>query len=415
MLKYITQYKKQFANFGYLSILQIVNMLLPLISMPYLIHTLGKELYGLTVFGQTIAAYLIVVVNFGFNVSATQQVSKHRDEPEKISEIFSAVLTIKFLLLILACSILVLSILFIDQLAAHAAIYLLFMLLCVGEALFPVWFFQGVEKMRYITIINISVRIAFVLMIFLIVKVPKDIIYVPILQGLGSIIGGLFGIYMLRKLSPIRWITPNLITITKYLKSSYVFFLSNFSAIVKDKSNVMIMGSFISLTAVAYYDLAEKIIWAMRSLFVNLTNAFFPSVARSKNPKSAQLIIRISLVLSILLYCILIITKDQVVMLLGGEQMLLASTLLPIMGLYLIIATLSANIGQLILITNDLQHKFLINTVSTVLFYFVMVGLCYTLGTITLLNLAIIYVATVSFELVHRLLLCKQAKLLGWL
>lgn len=415
MFKHITQYKKQFANFGYLSILQIVNMLLPLISMPYLIHTLGKELYGLTVFGQTIAAYFMVLVNFGFNISATQQISKHRDHPEKVSEIFSAVLTIKFILLFLACSLLAIALVFVDKLAAHAAIYALFMLLCVGEALFPVWYFQGIERMRYITLINISVRIAFVFMIFFIIKAPDDVIYVPILQGLGSVIGGLFGIYMLHRISPVVWKMPSIQTIKSYINSSYVFFLSNFSAIVKDKSNVMIMGSFISLTAVAYYDLAEKIIWAIRSLFVNLTNAFFPSVARSKKPKSAQLIIRLSFVLSVCLYGILLIFKDQAVRLLGGDNMMTASTLLPTMGLYLIIATLSANIGQLVLITNDLQHKFFVNTVWTVLFYFAMIGLCYVLGAITLANLAIIYVATVGFELIHRLYLCKQAKLIGWL
>jgi PST family polysaccharide transporter len=82
-------------NIGYLSMIQVVNILIPLIIYPYLILTLGKEVFGLTVFVQTVISYLIILVNFGFNLSATREISIHRSNTIKLSEIVSSVFIIK--------------------------------------------------------------------------------------------------------------------------------------------------------------------------------------------------------------------------------------------------------------------------------------------------------------------------------
>ena len=65
--------KMLLANFTYLSIIEIIGLLLPLITFPYLIRTIGAQKYGIIVFAQTIVAYLVMIVNFGFNVSATRR------------------------------------------------------------------------------------------------------------------------------------------------------------------------------------------------------------------------------------------------------------------------------------------------------------------------------------------------------
>ena len=66
--------KQLLANFSYLSIIEIIGLLLPLVSYPYLIRTVGANNYGIVVFAQAIVAYIIIIVNFGFNVSATRRV-----------------------------------------------------------------------------------------------------------------------------------------------------------------------------------------------------------------------------------------------------------------------------------------------------------------------------------------------------
>jgi len=82
-------------------------MLIPLLTYPYLIRVLGKETYGLVVFVQAIVAYMVILVGFGFNISATREISIHRENKEKLNEIVSSVLIVKSLFFFLPFSFLV--------------------------------------------------------------------------------------------------------------------------------------------------------------------------------------------------------------------------------------------------------------------------------------------------------------------
>lgn len=99
--EYIYKYKTLVENFGYLTLLQICNLLIPLITYPYLINTLGKDLYGVIIYSQAIVSYLSIFVNWGFNISATKSISINRDNPKKVNEIASVVYLVKSFLLII--------------------------------------------------------------------------------------------------------------------------------------------------------------------------------------------------------------------------------------------------------------------------------------------------------------------------
>ena len=82
---YIYRYKTLIENFGYLTLLQICNLLIPLVTYPYLINTLGKNLYGVIIYSQAIVSYLAIFVNWGFNISATKYISINREDSKKIN------------------------------------------------------------------------------------------------------------------------------------------------------------------------------------------------------------------------------------------------------------------------------------------------------------------------------------------
>ena len=87
-------------NLSYISVLHLFNMLIPLLSYPYLIRVLGKETYGIIIFAQAIVGYFVILIGFGFNISATKEISINRDDKKKVSEIVSSVLIIKGILLV---------------------------------------------------------------------------------------------------------------------------------------------------------------------------------------------------------------------------------------------------------------------------------------------------------------------------
>lgn len=110
------KYKVIVHNTTYLSVLEILKMVMPFVALPYLISTVGADKYGLVVFAQAIISYFIIFINFGLDVSAVKNVSINRSDNEKLSEVVSSVLIIKaflFILSFLALGVLLLSLIHI--------------------------------------------------------------------------------------------------------------------------------------------------------------------------------------------------------------------------------------------------------------------------------------------------------------
>ena len=162
-------------NFSSLSLLQASNYLFPLITLPYLFRILGPDKYGLMIFASAFVGYFGIVTDYGFNLSIPREVSIHRDNKNKLSEIFSSVLIIKVSVFIL-CAVVFASIVFaIPKFYLDKDIYLLSFIAVFGQLLFPVWFFQGIEKMHFISLTSISVRALAVVSIFIFINSRREI------------------------------------------------------------------------------------------------------------------------------------------------------------------------------------------------------------------------------------------------
>lgn len=282
-LTYAKDKKRLFENFVSLSGLQVFTYVLPLITLPYLVRILGVEKYGLVMFSQSLIMFFMIFVDYGFNLSATREIAVNRESKEKVTEIYSSVITIKVFLVLLSFFILLAMVFSIERFTADAKLYLLTFLMVIGHAFFPLWYFQGMEKMRYITIINILSRVLFTAAIFLIVRHEDDYLLVPLFNGLGVCAGSVYALWIIRKDFNQKIVLQKFDSVLIHFKDSTQFFLSRASVSLYTAANVLVLGLTTNNTAVGHYSIAEKLFQAIKSLYGPIAQALYPYVAREKN------------------------------------------------------------------------------------------------------------------------------------
>ena len=275
--------KQLIENFASLSILQIFNMLIPLFTAPYLVRVLGVENFGLIAFALSVSMYFHIITNFGFDISIPRKIANYRKDFDKISEIFSTVIIIKLSLMFLSFFILLILINSIDILNQNSNIYFASFGIVLGNVLFPVWFFQGIEKMKYISTINILTKVFFTIIIFIVVKDSNDIIYVPLLNSAGHIIGGLFSLFIVFKNFPITLKIPNKNKLFIELKDSFEVFISRISNKGSRFFAVTIIGLSFGNYILGFYTIVEKLYYAFLSIAGVISQTIYPYMCRTKN------------------------------------------------------------------------------------------------------------------------------------
>src|SRR5665213_357953 len=136
------------SNILWLYGLQGLNYLIPAALLPYLVRVLGIEQYGLIAFAQAIAQYFILATDYGFNYSASRTIAQNHGDNEIVSRVFWTTITIKLLLLALGAALLGAVVIVFPRLHENSGIYFAAYVAVIGNAIFPLWLFQGIERMR---------------------------------------------------------------------------------------------------------------------------------------------------------------------------------------------------------------------------------------------------------------------------
>jgi PST family polysaccharide transporter len=292
-------------NFLALSSLQLINYILPLFLIPLLIQALGMEGFGIYAFVFAIATYGMTFADYGFDLSATYHISLHKNEANKVNEIFSSVLFIKFCLAIFFLILLTLLTYSIDKLYLYKELIFLSYGIVIGNVLLPLWFFQGIEKMRFILYLNGLLKLLFFLLVILLIKERKDLELLMFLHSITAIMVGGLGLYLARKHFNVKLIFVNKEKILFYLKDGWYIFTSKLAVEFYSTASTIIVGFYVSPLILGYYALSLKIMFAIGNLLDPITRVVYPyllNVYQSSN----QNFIKRNKQLSLLIFIIMV-------------------------------------------------------------------------------------------------------------
>ncbi|MEJ7767039.1 MAG: oligosaccharide flippase family protein [Chitinophagaceae bacterium] len=267
-------------NFFSLGVIQGTNFLLPLIVLPYLVSVIGLANYGLVALAQSFVFYWIMFTDYGFHLSTTREIALHKNDRHKVAAIVCSTLVAKSILCIMAFIGFFALIELVPAFYENRPLYYLGIFMILGQSLIPVWFFQGMEVMKFITYINLTGKVIQTVLIFSLIRSSSDYIYVLLFYGIGSFIAGIAGVWLMVSRFSIILQWPGVKDVIDQLKNGWYIFLSHFAINICSNSNIFILGFFASNTTVGYFGIADKVVSIARQLVMIFFQATYPTVCK---------------------------------------------------------------------------------------------------------------------------------------
>ena len=269
-------------NASALLAIQIANQLLPLITIPYLTRTLGVEAYGAYAFALAIVMIACVITDFGFNLWATAEVAAHRDDNERIKRLYGSVTAVKLMLTTFVVFVIFIYAANSVIAAEYRSVLYWTVLPIIGITFQPVWLFNGLERMAYLTIFVLVSRIAFIALTFTLVTSVDDLALLMGVNGLAQIIAALLGFGVLRRFGyvPSR---PKLVACREVLKQASPFFLSRIAVSTYTAGGALFLGVVAGTRSVAIFAVAEQLYRGALALLSPLSQVMYPYMMRTRN------------------------------------------------------------------------------------------------------------------------------------
>lgn len=291
-------------NFLSLSFLQIAGYVFPIVTLPYLARVIGVEGFGKIAFATAVITFIQTVVDWGFNFTATRDLAKNRDNKEIVSRILSNVIWAKGILCILCFTIVLLLIELVPVFNNMALILMITFLLVPGSIFFPEWFFQGIERMKYITILALISKALFTIAVFIFIKDKNDYYLQPLFIFCGYFLSGVISFYIIIVRWKIKIYRPELKSIINALKGSFDVFINNLMPNLYNSLSSILLGFFFGPMANGILDAGSRFVSIVQQFMNVLSRTCFPFLSRKidKHKTYALVSIIISLIFSFILF-----------------------------------------------------------------------------------------------------------------
>lgn len=275
--------KRLIENIVSLFTIKGLEYILAFITFPYLVRVLQVENFGAMVFVQGIIQYFVLFTDYGFNLLGPKEIAQHDNVNER-GRIFASIFGAKVILLAISTVIFICMLTGIQYFSSiDITLYSVVYLMAIGNVIFPIWFFQGIQRMRYITIVNIIGRFLSVACIFYFVRTPDDYILAGLFQAIVPLVAGFCSWIILWRNYREVFVLPKYQDIKQVFIDAWEIFTSTIAINLYTASNIVFLGLLTNNTVVGYFSGAQKIIQNINQLISPITQAVYPYVSKMAN------------------------------------------------------------------------------------------------------------------------------------
>ncbi len=256
----------------------VVTYALPLLTTPFLARTLGPGAWGALAVAQAFALLVALLIEFGFDLSGTREAARRQDDPASLSALLSGVTLAKLLLTAAAALLTLAAQQWIPAFREQPLLLWVTFGWAAAQALNVMWFFQGVEDLTRVSTLDIGLKVAGTVAVFLTVGGPDDAWLVPAAQGAAALASAAACLTLAARHVPLTW--PGWPAVTGALRLGASMFVFRAASSVYASSAAFLLGLFVAPQLVGYYAGADRIARAFQGLLSPLHRALFPRYAR---------------------------------------------------------------------------------------------------------------------------------------
>lgn len=325
-------------------IIQLLNILSPLLVLPFLSRNLSIDGFGKIMLFNSLCGIVYIINDFGFGLSATHSISTNRKNSAILNSIISSIFILKIPLFILSSVSLIIYLNYFSNIQ-----YNYFAILCLlGVSLFqslqPLWVFQGLEMMKKVITFFVIPKIGYIIYVLYFVNNDSDLNKIYFALFFCMLLNFIFLYFSMKKIG-IKLVIPSVSNLFSTFKDSSSFFLSRAAVSIYTTVSSIIIGNYSGLAQLALYSCAEKIYQGLQAITGPISQAIFPYLSFNKNRTLIINLTLYTLPLLILISVFTFIFSEEIITIIFGSKYIESSSILNIFSIIMIINYIGVNFG----------------------------------------------------------------------
>ncbi|AAW84665.1 predicted polisoprenol-linked O-antigen transporter [Aliivibrio fischeri ES114] len=338
--------------------------IIPLITLPYLVRTLGVENYGVFGFSLAIVSYMSLIVDYGFNITATKTGAEIRYDKNKLSKLFFEILYSKLFMFIICSLSSILFSFFVENNIFNKDIIFVLMFTVFSQVIFPIWFFQAIEELKLVATLNFISKSLSVPLIFILINDEKDLIKLAVIHAITTIIPAIYSVYYIHIRKLVFFYKPSLNSIVSQIKNGWHIFLSGISISFYSTIVTVFLGIFSGATETGYFVAADRLRKAVQGISGPISQSFYPRINSliNTNKKSAinliKVLYKIQFIVTFILSSLLFIFSEEIVEVLYGNGFVQSIVILKVLSYVPFFVSMSNASGICVIVSFGFNRLF---------------------------------------------------------